>query len=133
MPRHLDAYMDAPIRNKSSYRSANSEAASVPTPVSRALLKLGQDLSLARRRRMLTQESMAERIQTSVATLRRLEKGDPRISIGVIAQACMVLGEINKISDLLDTATDEIGLSLMNEQLPQRVRTKKRSVSTGAL
>jgi transcriptional regulator with XRE-family HTH domain len=82
---------------------------------------------------MLTQESMAERIQTSVATLRRLEKGDPRISIGVIAQACMVLGEINKISDLLDTATDEIGLSLMNEQLPQRVRTKKRSVSTGAL
>lgn len=76
---------------------------------------------------------MAERIQTSVATLRRLEKGDPRISIGVIAQACMVLGELNKISDLMDTSTDEIGLSLMNERLPQRVRTKKRTVATGAL
>ncbi len=88
---------------------------------------------MARRRRMLTQESMAERIQTSVATLRRLEKGDARISIGVIAQALLVLGELNKISGLLDTATDEIGLSLMNEQLPQRVRTKKRTVSSGAL
>lgn len=76
---------------------------------------------------------MAERIQTSVATLRRLEKGDPRISIGVIAQACMVLGELSKIADLMDTSTDEIGLSLMNEQLPQRVRTKKRTVATGAL
>lgn len=105
----------------------------MPTPVSRALLKLGQDLSLARRRRMLTQESMAERIQTSVATLRRLEKGDPRISIGVIAQAFLVLGELNKITGLLDTAVDEIGLSLMNEQLPQRVRTKKRTDTSGAL
>jgi len=118
---------------KSSYQSAKQDAPSVPMPVVRALEKLGHDLSLARRRRMLTQASMAERIQTSVATLRRLEKGDPRISIGVIAQAFLVLGELNKITGLLDTATDEIGLSLMNEQLPQRVRNKKRTVSSGAL
>ena len=64
---------------------------------------------------------------------RRLEKGDARISIGVIAQAFLVLGELNKITGLLDTASDEIGLSLMNEQLPQRVRNKKRTVSSGAL
>ena len=117
----------------SSYRSGKQDAVPVPMPVVRALEKLGHDLSLARRRRMLTQESMAERIQTSVATLRRLEKGDPRVAIGVIAQAFLVLGELNKISGLLDTATDEIGLSLMNEQLPQRVRNKKRTVSSGAL
>jgi len=120
-------------KNKSSYRSAKQDTAPVPMPVLRALEKLGNDLSLARRRRMLTQESMAERIQTSVATLRRLEKGDPRISIGVIAQAFLVLGELNKIAGLLDTATDEIGLSLMNEQLPQRVRNKKRTDTSGAL
>ncbi|MGT2493576.1 helix-turn-helix domain-containing protein [Cupriavidus basilensis] len=87
---------------------------------------------MARRRRKLTQESMAQRIQTSVATLRRLEKGDPRISIGTIAQAFFVLGELNKISGMLDTATDDIGLSLMNEQLPQRVRRKGRKPPTGA-
>jgi DNA-binding XRE family transcriptional regulator len=118
---------------KSSYKSGKQDAVPVPMPVVRALEKLGHDLSLARRRRMLTQESMAERIQTSVATLRRLEKGDPRVAIGVIAQAFLVLGELNKISGLLDTSTDEIGLSLMNEQLPQRVRNKKRTVSSGAL
>ncbi len=118
---------------KSSYRSVKQDATPVPVPVVRALEKLGHDLSLARRRRMLTQASMAERIQTSVATLRRLEKGDPRISIGVIAQAFLVLGELNKITGLLDTATDEIGLSLMNEQLPQRVRNKKSTDTSGAL
>jgi len=107
--------------------------ATLPTPVTRALVKLGHDLSLARRRRMLTQESMAERIQTSVATLRRLEKGDPRIPIGTIAQAFFVLGELNKISSMLDTASDDIGLTLMNEQLPQRVRGKNRKPTSGAL
>ena len=76
---------------------------------------------------------MAERIQTSVATLRRLENGDPRIPIGVIAQAFFVLGELNKVSELLDTANDEIGLSLMNEQVPKRVRMKNRTSTTGAL
>lgn len=127
------AHMQSSNIVKSSYRSGKQDAVPVPMPVVRALEKLGHDLSLARRRRMLTQESMAERIQTSVATLRRLEKGDPRVAIGVIAQAFLVLGELNKISGLLDTAADEIGLSLMNEQLPQRVRNKKRTVSSGAL
>ncbi|AQV99046.1 XRE family transcriptional regulator [Cupriavidus necator] len=119
--------------DKRSYMSVKSDGAVMPTPVARALVKLGHDLSLARRRRKLTQESMAERIQTSVATLRRLEKGDPRIPIGTIAQAFFVLGDLNKISGMLDTAADDIGLSLMNEQLPQRVRGKNRKPPSGAL
>ena len=76
---------------------------------------------------------MAERLQTSVSTLRRLEKGDSRISVGLVAQALFVLGELEKISGLLDTANDEIGLSLMNEQLPQRIRSKSGKLPTGAL
>lgn len=76
---------------------------------------------------------MAERLQTSVATLRRLEKGDSRISVGLVAQALFVLGALEKINGLLDTANDEIGLSLMNEQLPQRIRHKAGKASTGAL
>lgn len=76
---------------------------------------------------------MAERLQTSVATLRRLEKGDSRVSVGLVAQALFVLGELEKISSLLDTANDEIGLSLMNEQLPLRIRSKGGKPPTGAL
>lgn len=105
----------------------------LPLPVARALKKLGHDLALARRRRRFTQESMAERLQTSVSTLRRLEKGDSRISVGLVAQALFVLGELEKINGLLDTANDEIGLSLMNEQLPQRIRSKGGKPPTGAL
>lgn len=116
---------------KRSYMSAN-DGNVLPTPVSRALIKLGHDLSLARRRRQLTQESMAERIQTSVATLRRMEKGDSRVQIGTVVQAFFVLGELNKITELMDTASDEIGLSLMNERLPQRVR-RKSAKKTGAI
>ncbi len=121
--------MEPFITQKSSYVSDKQ----FPLPVARALKKLGHDLALARRRRRLTQASMAERLQTSVATLRRLEKGDSRISVGLVAQALFVLGELEKINGLLDTASDEIGLALMNEQLPQRIRNKGGKPPTGAL
>jgi transcriptional regulator with XRE-family HTH domain len=106
---------------------------SLPTPVERALEKLGADLALARRRRRLTQASMAERLRVSEATVRRMEHGDSGISLGTIAQAFFVLGELDKITGLLDTASDDIGLSLMNEQLPQRVRKKRVEPDSGAL
>lgn len=76
---------------------------------------------------------MAERIQTSVATLRRMEHGDERVSIGLIARALLVLGELDKINKLLDTAADDIGLTLMNQQLPKRVRKKRVTPESGAL
>jgi hypothetical protein len=76
---------------------------------------------------------MAERLRISVATVRRMERGDTGISIGTLAQTFFVLGELDKITQLLDTVSDEIGLSLMNAQLPQRVRRKRIKSDTGAL
>ncbi|CAE6821826.1 hypothetical protein R75461_06127 [Paraburkholderia nemoris] len=125
--------MDTIKEDKRSSVSVKKSRDSIPAPVSRALKKLGADLALARRRRRLTQASLAERIQTSVATLRRMEHGDERISIGTIAQAFLVLGELDKINGLLDTAADGIGLTLMNQQLPQRVRKKRVTPESGAL
>jgi transcriptional regulator with XRE-family HTH domain len=103
------------------------------TPVTRALKKLGTDLALARRRRHLTQESMAERLRISEATVRRMERGDSGISIGTLAQALFVLGGLEKMTHMLDTASDDQGLILMNEQLPQRVRRKRIKSDSGAL
>jgi transcriptional regulator with XRE-family HTH domain len=119
--------------DKRSSVSAKSPKRILPVPTARALKKLGSDLALARRRRHLTQASMAERIQTSVATLRRMEHGDERIPIGTIAQALFVLGELDKVNRLLDTATDDIGLTLMNQRLPQRIRKKRVTPESGAL
>ncbi|MDP3651233.1 MAG: helix-turn-helix transcriptional regulator [Rhodoferax sp.] len=105
----------------------------MPLPVERAILKLGRDISLARRRRQLTQASLAERIGASLATVRRLEKGDPRIPLHFVARALQVFGELDRLGQLLDTGDDVIGLTLMDEQLPKRVRTRKPAPDAGAL
>jgi len=104
----------------------------MPLPVRRVVEKFGHDLALARRRRRFTQASMAERIGISVASLRRLEKGDPGVSWGTVVQALNVLGALKPFADLLDTANDDLGLALMDEQLPRRIRRSKVSATSGA-
>jgi transcriptional regulator with XRE-family HTH domain len=99
----------------------------LPQPADHALAKLGRDLSLARRRRRLSQASLAERSGIGVNTVRRLEKGEPGGSIEHLARILHVLGEIERLENLLDTGSDEVGLVLMDENLPERVRSRKVS------
>jgi transcriptional regulator with XRE-family HTH domain len=103
----------------------------LPLPVARAIRKLGGDLSLARRRRHISQASLAERMGASLSTIRRMEKGDARVPIHFFARALHVFGEIGALEQLLDTAKDDIGLTLMDEVLPKRVRGKRNP--SGAL
>lgn len=94
----------------------------IPLPVDRALIKLGRDLSLARRRRKLSQDMLAERLGTSVSTIRRMEDGHPGIAIQYVARAMQVFGELDRLNNLIDTAKDDIGLVMMDEKVPVRVR-----------
>lgn len=103
----------------------------IPRPVERAIEKLGNDISLARRRRHISQASLAERMGASVSTVRRMEKGDVRVPIHFFARALHIFGEIRALENLLDTSNDDIGLTLMDEQLPKRVRNK--ASGTGAM
>jgi transcriptional regulator with XRE-family HTH domain len=103
----------------------------LPSPVERAIRKLGGDISLARRRRRISQASLAERMGASLSTVRRIEKGDARVPIHFFARALHVFGEIQALEQLLDSSNDDIGLTLADEQLPKRVR--RRSGSSGAL
>jgi transcriptional regulator with XRE-family HTH domain len=120
--------------NKQSNQSDNNHELPTPLPVERAIRKIGNDISLARRRRHISQESLAERTGASISTIRRLEKGDMRVPIHFLARVLHVFGEIDALANLLDTAQDEIGLTLMDEQLPKRIRkpSSKRN-TTGAL
>ena len=102
----------------------------LPEPVTRAIAKLGRDISLARRRRRFSQASLADRSGIAVNTVRRLEKGEPSGSIEHLARVLYVLGELERLETLLDTGTDEVGLLMMDEGLPQRVRVRQ---SKGAL
>ena len=119
--------------SNSSQRSRKTESLPVPLPVDRAITKLGNDLALARRRRHISQESLAARIGASLSTVKRMEKGDIRIPLHFIARALHVFGELERLTTLIDTAKDDIGLTLADEQLPRRVRRKTRNAPSGAL
>jgi transcriptional regulator with XRE-family HTH domain len=126
--------MESTNSDKASEQKLKSPRQPLPLPVQRALQKLGNDLALARRRRHMTQASVAERIGASRPTIQRMEQGDPRVPIHFIARAMYVFGEIDAINKLMDTARDDIGLTLMDEQLPRRVRNRKKgSPPSGAL
>ncbi len=112
-------------------KPASGLALPLPLPVERAIRKLGSDVSLARRRRHISQASLAERIGASVSTIRRMEQGDARVPIHFFARTMQVFGVLDRLSNMIDTAQDDIGLMLMDKQLPQRIRTRKNS--SGAL
>lgn len=97
---------------------------SLPPKVRRALLKLGRDLTLARRRRRLTAVMMAERLGVAKGTYLKVEKGDPSVSMGVYAMALFVLGFPKALGDIADARRDDQGLLLEAEQLPKRVRPR---------
>ncbi|HAS51588.1 MAG TPA: transcriptional regulator [Gammaproteobacteria bacterium] len=125
--------MEANKIDKSSQENFKTNTLPVPPPVRRAIEKLGADIALARRRRRISQASLAERMGASVSTVKRLENGDLRVPIHFIARALHVFGEIERLANLLDTAEDAIDLALMDDQLPQRIRTRKLTPDAGAL
>jgi transcriptional regulator with XRE-family HTH domain len=96
----------------------------MPLPVSRALRKLGSDIRDARRRRRIQTAVMADRIQVSLPTLRRLEAGEPSVSMGVYATALYVLGLVDRVADLADLAHDPIGRRLASADLPLRIHSR---------
>jgi len=93
----------------------------LPLPVQRALRKLGADIRDARRRRRIQTAVMADRIQISKPTLRRLEQGDPGVSMASYATALYVLGMIDRLAELADIAHDPVGRQLASEDLPERI------------
>ncbi len=101
----------------------------LPFPVTRALRKVGQDISEARRRRRIATELMAQRAGISRGTLAKIEKGDPATSMGNYASVLFVLGMVNRISDLVDSKHDLIGRQIDEENLPKRIRSRKKVIT----
>jgi transcriptional regulator with XRE-family HTH domain len=101
--------------------------ASVPLPVKRALIKLGDDIRTARLRRRISTAIMAERVMITRTTLRKLECGDPGVSFGAYATALFVLGLVSRVADLADIRGDDVGLQLADEGLPRRIRSAQKT------
>ena len=94
----------------------------LPT-IRQALADLGNDIQLARRRRRLRQKDFAEALSVSVDTVRRLEAGDPGLSIGTLCRACLALGHLEAMRDLIDRPEKEA--SFLFDPPPERIRHSK--------
>jgi transcriptional regulator with XRE-family HTH domain len=95
-----------------------------PMAVRRTLSKLGSDIRDARRRRRIPVKILAARVHVSRSTLRRMENGDPGVTVGTYATALFVLGLLDRLRDVADTSHDTTGLDLEAERLPERIRVK---------
>lgn len=91
----------------------------------RILNEMGENIKLARLRRKLSGEQVAERAGIGRTTLIKIEQGSPSVSFGSYAQVLMVLG-LEK--DLLNIAKDDVlGRKLQDAGLKTRNRAPKRN------
>ena len=96
------------------------------TPDTEKVLKtMGEQIKLARLRRNLTAELVAERAGISRATLWKVESGNPSVAIGMYAAVLHALNAMDK--DLLLVAKDDLlGRQLQDIALPIRKRAERR-------
>ena len=90
----------------------------------RVLDTMGQQIKMARLRRNLATELVAERAGISRATLWAVEKGSPTVSIGTYAAVLHALGGMDKDLELV-AKDDEFGRQLQDLNLPTRKRAKR--------
>ncbi|MCB9320471.1 MAG: helix-turn-helix transcriptional regulator [Lewinellaceae bacterium] len=88
------------------------------------LTEFGENIRLARLRRKLSSEKVAERAGIGRSTLVKIEKGHPGVGIGLYLNVLKVLG-LEK--DFLQLAKDdELGRKLQDAKLTIKKRAPKR-------
>ena len=103
-----------------------SKKSTVILPKTQAILEqMGEQIRLARLRRHLSSELVAERAGISRMTLSNIEKGSPSVAIGSYAAVLHALNGMD--TDLLLVAKDdELGRKLQDLELPARRRAPKK-------
>ena len=103
-----------------------SKKATILLPQTQEILnQMGEQIRLARLRRHLSAELVAERAGISRVTLSNIEKGSPSVAIGSYAAVLHALNGMDK--DLLLIAKDdELGRKLQDLELPTRRRAPKK-------
>lgn len=77
---------------------------------------VGEQLRLARLRRNLSLDQIAQRASCSIPTLSKVEKGDPTVSMGIYLRVLHALGLEKDILKL--AADDPLGRNLQDLGLP---------------
>ena len=90
----------------------------------KALMTLGENLRLARRRRKITSKMMAERANISLMTLRSIERGSPHVAMCNYMAVIACLGFQEGIAAV--AADDRIGRDLQDAALYTASETRFR-------
>lgn len=95
---------------------SNPKRSAVVFPKNQKVLsQLGENIKLARLRRNYTQTLISERTGLSRLTIRKIEHGDPKVSLG---HYVAVLGVLGLVEDLVKVASDdELGHKLQDIKL----------------
>jgi transcriptional regulator with XRE-family HTH domain len=101
----------------------------LPRAARQSLIKLGEDIAVARKKRHISTVSMAERSFISRGTLYKVEKGDPSVSMGTYATVLSILELSGGFGNLADRGTDTLGLDIDEDRLPQKVQPRDRKSS----
>lgn len=97
-------------------RESEKGRSAVVFPKNRRLLEqLGDNIKLARKRRGYTQVLISERTGISRLTIRKIEKGDPSVSVGHYLTVLSVLGLAADFARV--AADDELGRKLQDIKL----------------
>ena len=105
--------------------SRSSALDQLPSAVGGALSRLGSDLAIARKRRKQSLRDWAVRLDVSVPTLVKMEKGDPSVAMGVYATALWMVRRHEALGALADPREDVTALE--NDVRAARRRGARRS------
>ena len=95
-------------------------------PATENILKtMGEQIKLARLRRDLSAELVAERAGISRASLWKVESGNPAVAIGIYAAVLHALGNMDRDLTLV-AKDDEMGRQMQDLNLMMRKRASRR-------
>jgi transcriptional regulator with XRE-family HTH domain len=94
-----------------------------------AVLLLGGQIKLVRKRRKWSEYALAERAGISRATLQKIERGDMGCAIGLVFEVATLVGinlfeqDLPQLSKSIEHVRDKIAL------LPKRIKAKARVIN----
>ena len=94
----------------------------LPHEVLKQLEELGQRVRVARVRRRMSTEDLAQACGIGRRTLYRIESGEPGIALGTFMSVLWKLGLLDTLRGIADPDTDDHGKILEAASRPQRVR-----------
>jgi transcriptional regulator with XRE-family HTH domain len=97
-------------------------AKQTPQRVKRAARDIGTQLTAWRKLQNLTAQQVAERANIGLSTLRRVEHGDPGVTLETVLGVLRALGALDRMVDALDPYTTDLGRTRASTVLPKRIR-----------